>query len=123
MSVLSALPIEPHIPDEATEANVQALLEQLDFGIAYYQQGEPVPLSFTVPTSLGGPPGQAFRMEPVMGVYWKASRVRDLDTATVYIDGKPYRFAASWVHATVQLQDKIASDARGASRTLKQPCP
>lgn len=121
LSTVSSIPIEPHIPDEATVDSVRELLELLDFGIAYYQQSEPVPMPAHMPTSLGGPPGQAFKLEPVMGIYWKASRKRDLDVATVYIDGKPYRFAATWVQAAVQRQDKEAHDARGANRTLARP--
>lgn len=87
---LKAVPIEPHIPEDPTEAEVLALLEQMGYGLAYYNLGIEVPLSLHMP-----PGGEAHQLDAVMGVYWLASH--DPDVCTVYIDNKPYQFAASWV--------------------------
>lgn len=87
-TTVQSSPIEPHIPEDPSEAEVLALLEWLDFGVCYYQQGEPVPLPDHMPP--------VFKLEPVIGVYWRIGR--DPNTTTLYIDGKPYTFSSTWVY-------------------------
>jgi hypothetical protein len=96
MRLVGSVPIEPHIPDEPTEASVKVLLEQMIYGLAFYCLGRPVPLARHMP-----PGGKAFELEAVLGVCWLAGR--DLDMCTVYIDKKPFKFAASWVQKQVCL--------------------
>lgn len=92
-------PIEPHIPEDPTEAQVLALLEWMDFGVCYYQQGAPAPLPDHMP-----PGGQAFKLEPVVGVHWRTGR--DPNTTTLYIEGKPYTFSSTWIYVNLDRQQK-----------------
>lgn len=86
--------IAPHIPDNPTEAGVLALLEHMDYGVCYYQQGPPTLLPKEMP-----PGGESFALVPVMCIHWRGTR--DLDTATLYIDGRPYTFPSKWMHKKI----------------------
>ena len=97
-ATIQSSPIEPHIPEDPTDAEVLALLGWLDFGTCYYQKGDPTALAQHMP-----PGGQAFKLEPVMGVHWRSGR--DL-TTTLYIDGKPYTFSSAWIYANLDRQKK-----------------
>lgn len=96
-ATVQSSPIEPHIPDEPTEVEVRQLLELLDYGICYYQKGDPTALPDHMP-----PGGQAFKLEPVMGVHWRIGR--DPNTTTLYIDGKPYTFSSTWIYVNMDRQ-------------------
>jgi len=104
-STISSTQIAPHIPERPTEADVKLLLEQMDYGISYYTQGEMVPLPPHMP-----PGGESFKMEPVMGVYWRAGR--DPNVTTLYIDGKPFAISSTWVFTTIDRQNKYAKMAK-----------
>jgi len=93
-SVLRSAPIEPHIPDEPTEASVRVLLDHMGYGISYYDLGPAH--APKIDLHLPFPGGEARDLSPVMGIYWLASH--DPDVCTVYIDNKPYQFVAAWLN-------------------------
>jgi len=102
--IAPTFPITPHIPEQPSEREIKALLELMEFGICYYEQGERVPLPPHMP-----PGGESFKLEPVMGVHWRG---RDPNTATVYIDGKPFAVSATAVFTTIDRQSKYLKLAK-----------
>ena len=79
-----------NIPEEPTEAEVLALLEQMDSGVFYCKLGDPTELPSYMP-----PGGQAFKLETVTGIYWRSSC--DPAVMLLYMEGKLYTFSREWL--------------------------
>lgn len=82
-------PLAPHVPDDPTESEVLCLLGQLTYSISYFAQGK----ALAPPAGLMG--GTAYELVPCLGICWQAEKPQE--TATVYIEGKPYSVPTRWL--------------------------
>lgn len=85
---LTASPLVlPHIPEEPTPAEVEAVAQQLGYGIHYY---------LTTPTA-----DVRHEFQAVLGINWQGPEESSL--AVVYIHDVPYLVSKVWLLENIQV--------------------